>query len=161
MCRADMPAAPVPRPGPVAALNCLLLHYGVPDEVLPVAERPSLVLSAESELGITAGLQDRVIQVRLSYALRNTTLMTASPCSVSLCHPPHLPRPHCPLHRCMVDSSQWTLAVHTWRRPAGAAMSHWTQTCCHVCGLCTVTTRLIPGACTAASRHDGLLVTQT
>ncbi len=63
MCRADMPAASVPRPGPVAALNCLLLHYGVPDEVLPVAERPSLVLSAESELGITAGLQDRVIQV--------------------------------------------------------------------------------------------------
>ena len=30
---------------------------------VPVAERPQLILSAEEELGITAGLQDRVIQV--------------------------------------------------------------------------------------------------
>ena len=29
----------------------------------PVHERPNLVLSAEEELGITAGLQDRVVQV--------------------------------------------------------------------------------------------------
>jgi hypothetical protein len=28
-----------------------------------VVQQPSLVLSAEAELGITAGLQDRVIQV--------------------------------------------------------------------------------------------------
>ncbi|KAL3143073.1 hypothetical protein ABBQ38_003348 [Trebouxia sp. C0009 RCD-2024] len=45
-----------------ATLNCLLQHYNVTDRV-PVAERPQLILSAEEELGITAGLQDRVIQV--------------------------------------------------------------------------------------------------
>lgn len=31
---------------------------------IPLAVRPGLVLAAEQELGITAGLQDRVIQVR-------------------------------------------------------------------------------------------------
>jgi len=46
-----------------AGLNCLLEHYQVPLSVLPIHEQPSLVLSAEAELGITAGLQDRVIQV--------------------------------------------------------------------------------------------------
>lgn len=47
-----------------AALNCLFAHYGVPaEEVAPLPERPNLVLSVEQELGITAGLQDRVIQV--------------------------------------------------------------------------------------------------
>ncbi|EIE18683.1 ribosomal protein S5 domain 2-like protein [Coccomyxa subellipsoidea C-169] len=45
-----------------AALNCLLDFYGVADR-FPVHERPNLVLSAEEELGITAGLQDRVVQV--------------------------------------------------------------------------------------------------
>lgn len=45
-----------------AALNCLLKHYQIEDHV-PVHDRPGLVLSAENELGITAGLQDRVIQV--------------------------------------------------------------------------------------------------
>jgi hypothetical protein len=37
--------------------------FQVPESVLPVQQQPSLVLSAEAELGITAGLQDRVIQV--------------------------------------------------------------------------------------------------
>ena len=37
-------------------------HFGV-EERIPLVERPALVLSAEQELGITAGLQDRVIQV--------------------------------------------------------------------------------------------------
>jgi glucuronokinase len=46
-----------------AALNCLLRYYRVPGEALPLRDRPELVLSAERELGITAGLQDRVIQV--------------------------------------------------------------------------------------------------
>jgi hypothetical protein len=32
-------------------------------DALPKAELPGLILSAETELGITAGLQDRVIQV--------------------------------------------------------------------------------------------------
>jgi glucuronokinase len=46
-----------------AALNCLLRYYRVSPAQLPLEERPELVLSAERELGITAGLQDRVIQV--------------------------------------------------------------------------------------------------
>jgi hypothetical protein len=45
-----------------AALKCLMDHYAVKDS-LPKAELPGLILSAETELGITAGLQDRVIQV--------------------------------------------------------------------------------------------------
>lgn len=47
-----------------ATLNCLLRHYGV-EGAVPVADRPQLLLEAERELGITAGLQDRVIQVLL------------------------------------------------------------------------------------------------
>ncbi|KAF6255982.1 ribosomal protein S5 domain 2-type protein [Scenedesmus sp. NREL 46B-D3] len=46
-----------------AGLNCLLQYFQVPQSVLPVQQQPSLILSAEAELGITAGLQDRVIQV--------------------------------------------------------------------------------------------------
>jgi glucuronokinase len=38
-------------------------YHGVSSSI-PLVERPALVLSAEQELGITAGLQDRVIQVR-------------------------------------------------------------------------------------------------
>lgn len=45
-----------------AALNCLLHHHGA-EAHLPVAVRPQLVLEAEQEVGITAGLQDRVVQV--------------------------------------------------------------------------------------------------
>lgn len=45
----------------LAALNCLLAHYGL-EAAVPVEDRPGLVLRAEAELGITAGLQDRVIQ---------------------------------------------------------------------------------------------------
>lgn len=45
-----------------AALNCLLDFYNV-RHLVKVEERPNLILSAEQELGITAGLQDRVAQV--------------------------------------------------------------------------------------------------
>ncbi|KAI3433636.1 hypothetical protein D9Q98_003445 [Chlorella vulgaris] len=45
-----------------ATLNCLLCHYGV-EAAVPHIVRPALVLSAEQDLGITAGLQDRVVQV--------------------------------------------------------------------------------------------------
>mmetsp|Transcript_8756 Transcript_8756/g.32304 ORF Transcript_8756/g.32304 Transcript_8756/m.32304 type:complete len:342 (-) Transcript_8756:1633-2658(-) len=46
-----------------AALNCLIEYFGV-ENLLPLEERPKLLLSVEQdELGITAGLQDRVIQV--------------------------------------------------------------------------------------------------
>jgi glucuronokinase len=45
----------------VATLRCLMEFYGVE---IPLRVQPSLVLSVErEELGITAGLQDRVIQV--------------------------------------------------------------------------------------------------
>jgi glucuronokinase len=37
-------------------------YYEVSDK-LPKVELPSLILSVEADLGITAGLQDRVIQV--------------------------------------------------------------------------------------------------
>lgn len=51
-----------------AALNCLLRFYDM-ETAVPPAERPQLVLEAEQALGITAGLQDRVIQVgRLVWA---------------------------------------------------------------------------------------------
>ncbi|CAI5948459.1 unnamed protein product [Closterium sp. NIES-65] len=44
-----------------AALSCLLHHYHL-HRAIPVPVRPNLILEAESRLGITAGLQDRVIQ---------------------------------------------------------------------------------------------------
>ncbi len=45
----------------VATLRCLMEFY---DVVIPLEAQPSLVLSVErDELGITAGLQDRVVQV--------------------------------------------------------------------------------------------------
>ncbi|KAJ6842916.1 glucuronokinase 1-like [Iris pallida] len=45
-----------------AALNCLLDFYQV-RHLVKVEIRPDLILSAEKELGIVAGLQDRVAQV--------------------------------------------------------------------------------------------------
>ncbi|KAL7232660.1 hypothetical protein ACSBR2_010634 [Camellia fascicularis] len=45
-----------------AALNCLLDFYKV-RHLIKVEVRPNLVLDAEKELGIVAGLQDRVAQV--------------------------------------------------------------------------------------------------
>ncbi|KAG9453733.1 hypothetical protein H6P81_006637 [Aristolochia fimbriata] len=45
-----------------AALNCFLDFYKI-RHLVKVEERPGLILSAENELGIIAGLQDRVVQV--------------------------------------------------------------------------------------------------
>ncbi|KAF9608923.1 hypothetical protein IFM89_012091 [Coptis chinensis] len=45
-----------------AALNCMLDFYNV-RHLVKVEVRPNLILSAEKELGIVAGLQDRVAQV--------------------------------------------------------------------------------------------------
>ena len=45
-----------------AALSCLLDFYEV-RHLIKVEVRPNLVLAAEKELGIVAGLQDRVAQV--------------------------------------------------------------------------------------------------
>lgn len=45
-----------------AALNCLVDFYKV-RHLIKVEVRPGLVLSAEKQLGIVAGLQDRVAQV--------------------------------------------------------------------------------------------------
>ena len=44
----------------VAGLRCLMKHY---DINIPLQEQPQLVLKCETDLGINAGLQDRVIQV--------------------------------------------------------------------------------------------------
>jgi glucuronokinase len=46
-----------------AALNCLLAFYNISEGNFPVHHRPELILAAEEALGITAGLQDRIIQV--------------------------------------------------------------------------------------------------
>lgn len=45
-----------------AALNCFLDFYKV-RHLIKVEVRPNLILAAEEELGIVAGLQDRVAQV--------------------------------------------------------------------------------------------------
>ncbi|MGC9317995.1 MAG: mevalonate kinase family protein [Armatimonadota bacterium] len=46
-----------------ATLKALMEFYGLTDRDIPKAEQPSLILSVETdELGIAAGLQDRVIQ---------------------------------------------------------------------------------------------------
>lgn len=56
-----------------AALSCLLDFYMV-RHLIKVEVRPNLVLNAEKELGIVAGLQDRVAQVYggLVYMVRFT-----------------------------------------------------------------------------------------
>ncbi len=47
-----------------AAVKCLMRFYELTDRHIPKPEQPTLVLSVElEELGIAAGLQDRVIQV--------------------------------------------------------------------------------------------------
>ncbi|GFR46070.1 hypothetical protein Agub_g7499 [Astrephomene gubernaculifera] len=47
-----------------SALQCLLRWYGISAVQLPPAVHPSLVLAVEAEeLGVAAGLQDRVVQV--------------------------------------------------------------------------------------------------
>ena len=43
----------------VAGLKCLMQHYRV---YIPLEDQPALVPSCEHDLGINAGLQDRVIQ---------------------------------------------------------------------------------------------------
>lgn len=45
-----------------AALNCMLDFYKV-RHLVKLADRPNIILDAEKELGIVAGLQDRVVQV--------------------------------------------------------------------------------------------------
>ena len=45
-----------------AALSCLETYFGEEFVVAPLAVRPGVALAAESALGITAGLQDRVCQ---------------------------------------------------------------------------------------------------
>jgi len=47
-----------------AALKAIMEFYGLGDEHIPTVEQPNLILAVETEeLGITAGLQDRVVQV--------------------------------------------------------------------------------------------------
>lgn len=46
-----------------AALKCLMRFFGLTVRDFPLPAQPSFVLSVETELGITAGLQDRVVQI--------------------------------------------------------------------------------------------------
>lgn len=46
-----------------AALNCFIAYFGIDSITFPVEHRPGLILAAENDLGITAGLQDRIVQV--------------------------------------------------------------------------------------------------
>ncbi|GIL66201.1 hypothetical protein Vafri_19795 [Volvox africanus] len=47
-----------------SAIKCLMEWYGIDETMLPYSAHPQLVLSVEAgELGIAAGLQDRVVQV--------------------------------------------------------------------------------------------------
>jgi len=58
-----------------AALSCLLDFYDV-RHLIKVEMRPNLILNAEKEVGIVAGLQDRVAQVYggLVYMVRDTSI---------------------------------------------------------------------------------------
>jgi hypothetical protein len=62
-----------------AALSCLLDFYNVRDKIR-VEVRPNLILDAEKELGIVAGLQDRVAQVYcgLVYMVRQICVIGGS-----------------------------------------------------------------------------------
>ncbi len=64
-----------------ATLRCLMEFYGVS---IPQEAQPSFILSVENELGITAGLQDRVIQVYegvvyMDFAKENERLVEGLP----------------------------------------------------------------------------------
>lgn len=62
-----------------AALSCLLDFYGV-RRLVKVEVRPNLILNAEKELGVVAGLQERVAQIYGSrYATRQALLIRAIP----------------------------------------------------------------------------------
>lgn len=58
-----------------AALSCLLDFYDV-RHLIKVEMRPNLILNAEKEVGIVAGLQDRVAQVYggLVYMVRDISI---------------------------------------------------------------------------------------
>jgi gamma-glutamyltranspeptidase len=67
-----------------AAFNCLLDLYDVNESLWPVVERPSFILQVEKvELGIAAGLMDRVAQV-----LAAADYGRKSCCSADLCRAP-------------------------------------------------------------------------
>ena len=124
-------------PAPPAALTCLMQYYGVADRI-PQVERPALVLSAEQELGITAGLQDRVIQVShprrpgespaaaaiapTKPARTHKDLARPGVCQVDhpwRLHPHHLrPRPR-------LGAGVWWRGVHGFRRPAHGGQRPW------------------------------------
>lgn len=69
------------------AMNCLIKYYDL-SEHIPLQQRPSLVLSAEQELGITAGLQDRVMQVgrRVTWHITKTRAILGGCATVGSTH---------------------------------------------------------------------------
>ncbi|KHG01453.1 Glucuronokinase 1 -like protein [Gossypium arboreum] len=80
-----------------AALSCLLDFYKV-RHLIKVEVRPNLILSAEKELGIVAGLQDRVAQVygglvHMDFSKENMDKLghgIYTPMDISLLPPLHL-----------------------------------------------------------------------
>lgn len=80
-----------------AALSCLLDFYKV-RHLIEVENRPNLILSAEQELGIVAGLQDRVAQVygglvHMDFSKENMDTLghgIYTPMDISLLPPLHL-----------------------------------------------------------------------
>ncbi|XVE67847.1 hypothetical protein DITRI_Ditri09bG0020800 [Diplodiscus trichospermus] len=80
-----------------AALSCLLDFYNV-RHLIKVEVRPNLILSAEQELGIVAGLQDRVAQVygglvHMDFSKENMDKLghgIYTPMDISLLPPLHL-----------------------------------------------------------------------
>ncbi|XVF60201.1 hypothetical protein PTKIN_Ptkin08bG0025400 [Pterospermum kingtungense] len=80
-----------------AALSCLLDFYKV-RHLIKVEVRPNLILSAEQELGIVAGLQDRVAQVygglvHMDFSKENMDKLghgIYTPMDISLLPPLHL-----------------------------------------------------------------------
>ncbi|OMO69270.1 hypothetical protein COLO4_29172 [Corchorus olitorius] len=83
--------------GYYGALNCLLDFYNV-RHLIKVEVRPNLILGAEKELGIVAGLQDRVAQVygglvHMDFSKENMDKLghgIYTPMDISLLPPLHL-----------------------------------------------------------------------
>ncbi len=112
-----------------------------------MARRPNLVLAAEEELGITAGLQDRVVQVYggVVYMDFDRGLMARSG-GVGR-RAGRTSQPACRLRLEMMGSLRH-MVLH-------AGTSRWMQLRCRGCGWCTRRTRVTAARCTAMCASAG------
>lgn len=67
-----------------AALNCVLEYWGL-SAVCPPTHRPALLLAAEQDLGIQAGLQDRIVQVFGGIVFADYSDLTADQSQAQTC----------------------------------------------------------------------------